>query len=169
MRPITERFWAKVDRSGGPEACWLWTGATTRRYDGGRGYGVIGIGRHLQGNVLAHRLSWVIHFGPIPVGLYALHRCDTPPCVNPRHLWLGTYADNGRDMVMKGRHFSKTKPERVVRGERHGNARLTVVAVQEIRRALTRGEQITSIARRLSISRTTVGDVRSGRTWRHVA
>ena len=91
--PIEQRFWPRVDKSG---ECWVWTGAISH------GYGVVGTGGH-SGVVRVHRLSWELAIGPIPKGLHVLHRCDNPPCVNPAHLFLGTQADNMRDMREKGR------------------------------------------------------------------
>ena len=129
-----ERFWAKVDRSGGPDACWIWTGGRK-----GRGYGEFYKDHRLLG---AHRVAWELAIGPIPNGLDCLHSCDNPPCCNPAHLFLGTQADNNADMVAKGRdargdkngsrlhperlvrgdmHFSRACPERLARGQRHGS------------------------------------------------
>ena len=111
---MRERFWSKVNKT---EGCWLWTGG--KNY----GYGQFWDGRKPQ---QAHRISWGIHCGPIPDGLWVLHRCDVPSCVNPAHLFLGTHTDNMRDAATKGRlaigerNGAYTHPERVARGERNG-------------------------------------------------
>lgn len=96
------RFWSRVAKSDG---CWLWTGA---RF-GPNGYGAV---RFQKRNSSAHRVSWMIHFGPIPDGLFVCHKCDNPPCCNPAHLFLGTIGDNTRDMIAKGRGFCTTEENR---------------------------------------------------------
>ncbi len=88
-----ERFFQKVSKT---DNCWLWL--ANKDNDG---YGRIKIkGKTL----LAHRVSWNIHFGQIPEEMNVLHRCDNPPCVNPLHLFLGTVLDNVRDRDSKGRN-----------------------------------------------------------------
>lgn len=91
---VVERFWAKVDRRG-PDECWPWTGATQQT-----GYGRFRVDGRLQG---AHRVAYVLTHGHLRPGAHVLHRCDTPGCCNPSHLFLGTHADNMADKEAKGR------------------------------------------------------------------
>jgi hypothetical protein len=98
---VTDRFWSKVDRSGGPDACWPWMAYRNRD-----GYGSFRVDDHTES---AHRVAWVEENGPVPEGMDVLHHCDNPPCCNPRHLFLGTAADNARDSVAKGRHQAARK------------------------------------------------------------
>lgn len=88
--PPSERFYKKIEKT---ESCWLWTGAS--RY-----YGNFWDGLKY---VNAHRFSYKINKGTIPKGMVVMHTCDTPLCVNPEHLKLGTQKDNLQDMYSKGR------------------------------------------------------------------
>jgi hypothetical protein len=155
--PVAARFWDKV-RTGTPDECWEWQAA--RRSSG---YGVIGSNR--GPTLSAHRVAWELTHGPTPDGLCVLHRCDNRPCVNPGHLFLGTYLDNNRDMAAKGRHGSRTKPESHPRGEGHPLALLTEAAVLEIRSG---GQSTATYASRFGVSETCVRDARRGHTWRHL-
>jgi hypothetical protein len=94
-----ERFWTHVEKSGG---CWLWTGSKNVQ-----GYGTFYTGGE-PNRELAHRFAYRIVVGAIPPGMAVCHRCDVPACIRPDHLFLGSMADNVRDMKGKGRHWSAT-------------------------------------------------------------
>lgn len=107
-RPLAERFWEKVNKDGptarpelGP--CWVWTSTQD-----GHGYGAFYRGTGPRG---AHRVSWELYHGEPAGALCVLHKCDTPLCVRPEHLFLGTRTDNMADKVAKGRQ-SRLKMQR---------------------------------------------------------
>lgn len=96
--PLEDRFFAKIDKTSSKCGCWLWAGART-----GKGYGAIQEAGKGSKMVLAHRLSYTIHKGPIEKGLLILHSCDTPQCVNPDHLRAGSQSENILESFAKGR------------------------------------------------------------------
>lgn len=89
---LKERFFKYVNKT---DSCWIWTGSPNST-----GYGNLDIDGK---KVKAHRVSWILHKGEIPEGMYICHTCDTPLCVNPEHLFLGTAKSNMQDMKDKGR------------------------------------------------------------------
>jgi hypothetical protein len=147
-----ERFWAKVNKA---EGCWLWTASKRPN-----GYGKFEKGRRGEGTVSAHRFSYELHKGPIPNGLLVMHICDTPACVNPDHLRLGTPAENMNDMHSKGR----AKPGRPL-GNSNFNAVLTPDLVRYIRASAKNNKEL---AAELGVGINTVRGVRIGRTWTHI-
>lgn len=186
------RFWSKVDKNGPistyrPDLgrCWLWTARRFRN-----GYGQFKQGRWTTR--LAHRVVWLMTFGPIPPETpLVLHNCHQRDCVNPSHLRLGTHWDNSQDAIAANRQAkgdrsgSRLHPERLARGDRNGArlyperqarrvgednpaAKLTEILVLRIRSRYARGEPSASIARDLGIGRSNCWLAATGRTWAHL-
>jgi len=162
--PITFRLWSKVDKSSGPDGCWIWIGCKASS-----GYGQIGRGRRGEGQMPTHRLAWELTNGPIPDGLWVLHKCDNPPCCNPAHLFLGTRTDNMRDCSAKGRLLAQSNPAHLARGSRHGVAKLKESDIPTIRKRLAYGDLQWDIARDYGVTQTAIWSVKTGKTWKHVA
>ena len=99
---VEGEFWSRVNRG---TDCWFWTGTTYRR-----GYGRFSVRNAWRGRLpgpqtqRAHRVAWTLVNGPIPAAMCVCHHCDTPPCVRPDHLFVGTVKDNNQDSFRKGRH-----------------------------------------------------------------
>ena len=145
-------FWSQVE-IGEPIDCWQWTGRTTADY------GTIYIGA--RKNVFAHRFAWIATNGDIPKGsghhgTCVCHRCDNKLCVNPAHLFLGSVAENNRDMASKGRQ---------ARGERNGFAKLDTKTVLAIAADSTSS---TVLGKQYGIDPSTVRRIRSGIAWSHL-
>lgn len=154
-RDVSERFWDKVDKTSSVRGCWLWRAGTD-----GHGYGQVSVDQRPD---KAHRVSWRLAHGPIPSGLWVLHRCDTPACVNPTHLFLGTQLDNMQDAAQKGRVRVPC-----LRGNDHPNAKLTADQARAIYlRSRDGGETSRQIANDYGVSRDTVLSIGSRRGWRH--
>lgn len=138
-----------VEDHGYETPCWV---AEGRRNQSGYGRNI-----WLDGKCYAaHRYAWVRANGPIPDGLFVLHRCDNPPCVNPGHLFLGTHADNMADMVAKGRQAF------------HGHSSLREPDVREIRRLVAGGVRQAKVAEMFGVARQTVGRIVLRQRWGHV-
>lgn len=159
-KPLADRFWAKVEKTA---TCWLWTGA---KYGG---YGRLNPGKHSGVPLRAHRVSWELHYGPIPQGMVVCHRCDNPSCVRPDHLFLGSHEDNMLDAVRKGRtKKGRPAPESGQPGELHHHAKLTNADVRAIRARRAAGEPIATLARDYGIHQTHVRSIVRRDCWKHI-
>jgi hypothetical protein len=184
--PPVVRFWSKVNKHSGlywqGTECWLWCGQVDRD-----GYGLFALSHSRP--LRAHRFAYALAHGPIPDDLHVCHHCDRPGCVRDEHHFLGTEADNKRDMVVKGRqasgdrngarlhpesyrpgdrHWMRQHPERIPRGENHPRATLTEATVRAIRQRAREGEKPSAIAAALGVQLTAVYDILGGRRWVHV-
>lgn len=155
---LAERFERHVERDPN-SGCWLWAGTVSG--GGPTGYGTITFDKTIY---KAHRLSVILSGREIPAGKFVCHACDTPLCVNPAHLWIGSHADNMADMAAKGRHVVGRRP----RGTEVKNAKLNRVAVLDIRSRLAAGCSKAEISRAYGVTRHTVILVAAGKTWSHV-
>lgn len=160
-----ERFWCYVTKD---DECWLWDGYVFS----GTGYGGLTIGSvadHTRRMVTAHRLSYEIHYGEIPDGMWVLHHCDVRLCVRPDHLFLGTARDNNLDMKLKGRAVHLV-------GELHPRAILTAKNVLEIRSrwaknlGLPHGERITQaeLGAAYGVGPEAISGIVNRRTWKTI-
>lgn len=149
-KPIEERFFARIHKLSGADACWLWTGAPTAY-----GYGTISV----EGTITpAHRLSYVLHHGSIPEGLFILHKCpkgENRLCVNPDHLALGTNQDNVDDKVFWNR-------------QAHLPKKLTEHDIHVIRQQAALGHSYRSIGRKFAVTHHTIEAIVTRRTWAHI-
>lgn len=129
--------------------CWLWRASTNDL-----GYGLFGPRR-------AHRASYEFFYGEIPKGMSVLHRCDVRNCVNPEHLFLGTQADNVRDMMQKKRH--RCTP---MRGEANPQSKLTAKKVRQIKALKQSGVSQAQIAKLFKVSPMTISRAVTGKAWK---
>lgn len=149
---FAERFWAKVFIVPYDRGCWLWT-ASCHDF----GYGQIGRNGKHSPPIRAHVASWLLHFGPVPAGMYVCHRCDNPPCCNPNHLFLGTHKQNLQDMRLKGRG---------AKCESHGRRKLTQSQVDQMRAAYVPGETTyESLAKIFGIGGEQVSKIIRNKNW----
>lgn len=141
---VTE-FWDSVDRSGGPDDCWPWTG-----YTNDDGYGEFYIDGRMHG---AHELAVTFTTGEVRAPrLDTCHSCDNPPCCNPRHVRFGTRHSNVLEMVQRGRG--------------RNNGRLTPEVVRELRERRAAGARQQDLAQQYGITDGQVSMIVRGLRWR---
>jgi len=138
-------------RQSASSECIEWTGGKDRR-----GYGIADFkGKSIR----AHRLAYAAYVGPIPEGLFVMHKCDNPSCINPQHLMTGTHEDNMRDMMEKGR-----KPV----GESVVTSKLTTADVVQIIELMESGYGHLKTAKLFGVGIACVSRIRNGTAWKHV-
>lgn len=143
--------------------CWIWSGRLGRG-----GYGVMRLRTKASTRQsefrYAHRLSYFLHKGEYDYSLFVCHRCDNTWCVNPDHLFLGTYHDNMKDMRMKGRNLINNR-----RGEKHHNAKLTEESVLKIRELSLAGITNADLSRTYGVRDSVICEILKNRSWKHVS
>lgn len=140
---------------GDPADCWLWPLAKTKR-----GYGLL---RHNKRAYYTHRVAYLAFKGPVPADLDVCHTCDNPACCNPDHLWLGTAADNAKDMMNKGRGR-----QTCLRGEASPRAILSEERALAILKLALSGMNQQAIARQFGVSQSCVMLIKTRRNWKHL-
>jgi hypothetical protein len=157
-RPLEDRFWAQVDKAGGPNACWPWTGHTNPR----TGYGQIGIGGHGGETHPCHRVAFFLE-NDLPIlwgGAWVLHHCDNKLCCNPLHLYSGTPKENSRDAIERNR---------LPRGSAKSLAKLTEGDVRQARLDYAAGGvSQKELAKRAGVSVMAMNRALRRETWTHV-
>lgn len=133
--------------------CWIWQKSIKKANYGNLWWD----GKHY----ISHRASWIVHFGSIPIGLNVCHKCDNPQCVNPSHLFLGSYLVNNRDRKNKCRNAN-------THGERNPFAKLTEAQVIDILKRLRNREKGRHIAKLYKVTEHTISSIKRGKNWSYL-
>lgn len=163
---MSEFLFSKIEIPAESE-CWLWTGGMDKD-----GYGQT----HYCGkNVRTHRVAWLLRNGVIPDAMVVMHTCDTPACINPDHLKLGTNQENTEDKMQKKRHRVASGDDHYLRknpsqraGDKCPSSKLNESAVRAILQKLANGMKQREIASELGVSRTAISAIATGRNWKHL-
>jgi hypothetical protein len=148
-----ERFASKIELPNS-QSCWTWKGC--RDQDG---YGLFHIQTHRNQQTMlrAHRITYSLYKGMVNTGLVVRHSCDNPPCVNPKHLLLGTHADNMLDKVLRGR---------APKGDSHSRSIITEQETEEIKQLISQGVFQRIIAAQYGVSRSLICEIKRGKVRR---
>jgi hypothetical protein len=158
---ISQRFWRRVVKTDG---CWFYPNA-----DRPERYGIVTQRGLKQIHHRANRLSWELHYGPIPDGLWVLHRCDVPACVRPDHLFLGNRSDNMRDAAQKKRLNMQREPGRF-RDLNRSRSPLSLDSVASIRaRYAAGGITLKALGDEHGVTKYAIWRIVHGRNWKDVA
>lgn len=156
--PVDVRFHSKYETEPNT-GCWLWSDALD----------VYGYGRlQIDGKARkAHQVSYELNYGPIPRGKIICHTCDVRCCVNPEHIFLGTWEENVRDMMSKGRNRPGGKPHP---GEMNGRAILNEEYVRGLLARKKNGETISTRAEaeKMGVAIYAIQNILTGKAWKHV-
>jgi hypothetical protein len=144
-----EEMSVKIPWSG----CRIWLGAITQG-----GYGRSEVARRKHGTTIVHRALFSELNGSVKSGLYVCHHCDTPQCVNPEHLYIGTPSDNAQDRAQKGRSAPKA-------GGLNGRAVLSDPQISFIKKTLGAGYKQSDVAKMYQVSQSTISRIKRGKSW----
>lgn len=150
--PIYERFNSKYVVA--PSGCWEWTDALDHY-----GYGRLQVNKKAA---KAHRIAYEIFIGEIPSDKIICHHCDNRKCVNPKHIYAGTFTSNNRDMVLRGRRRNGGRPNY---GEKNGNSKLKVKQVLKIKEHIKNKIPYLRIAKLFNVSPCTIRHIAIGKRW----
>lgn len=162
---VRERFWSHVDKSAGPDKCWLWT-----KYRDKDGYGTWGIRTEFENVAFrCHRLAYCLHYNIDPAPNLVLHKCDNTSCCNPDHLYIGDFMDNNQDTSNRGKcslstHYYKGP---MLKGSNHPESKLTEDDVKTIRE-LAKTQWYPEIARRYNVSTASICNIVKRKSWKHI-
>lgn len=153
IKNTPEKFWSRIKKL--ENGCWEWQGARDAK-----GYGqlrfVVITGEGNGRGIRAHVVAYILTNGPIPDGLWVLHKCDNPPCCNPAHLFLGTAKDNGSDCASK---------KRTAWGERNGKTKFNAKRALNIIMAAAQGVPQNRLARIFGVHESTVSLLVRKKRW----
>ena len=158
LKSVKDRI--KINTTIDGNGCWIWN-----KYKNKKGYGQLATGAFGRKRAfLAHRASYLVFKGKIPKDKLVCHTCDTPSCVAPIHLFVGTPKDNSQDMVKKNRSSRVS----IAIGEKNKNSKITSLIALKIKKLLAEKVTCVEIAKNLRVNKNTVYSIKQNKTWKHI-